>query len=49
MSTFVEEVESEAPNRYDRVHPQAVFKVEHVIRKCLVPFPWIWVSVDSLN
>ena len=49
MSAFVEEVKSEAPNRNYSVYPQAMFKVEDVVKKCLAPFPWIWVSVDIVS
>ena len=27
---------------------QAEFKVESVVRGCLVPFPYIWASVDNI-
>ena len=49
MSAYVEEVKSEAPNRNYSVYPQAMFKVEDVVKKCLAPFPWIWVSVDIVS
>ena len=31
------------------VYPQAGFEVEDIVRKCLVPFPWIWVRVDIVS
>ena len=49
VSAFIEEVKSEAPNRNYSVYPQAMFKVEDVVKKCLAPFPWIWVSVDIVS
>ena len=31
------------------VYPQAGFKVEEIVQKCLAPFPWIWVRVDIVS
>ena len=49
MSAVAEEVKWAAPNRSYSVYPQAVFKGEHVIRRCLKSFPWLWVSVDIVS
>ena len=38
-------------NKTCSVYPLARFgfEVEHVVRKCLAPFPTIWVSVDKIS
>ena len=36
-------------NKTCSVYPLAEFEVEHVVRKCLAPFPNIWVSVDKVS
>ena len=36
-------------NRNYSVYSQDVFEVEHIVRKCVVSFPWIWVRFVSID
>ncbi len=35
-------------NKHCSVHSGAGLKVERIVRECLIPFPYIWVSGDRV-
>ena len=40
---------SDKLNESCSVYRQAEFKAESVVRGCLLPFPYIWASIDHIS